>query len=329
MSLRIQNSRQLLKRSDVSGATPTVNTGSTQHTDGTWTVDEIYAGELYWNMQDIPKKLYLGWEDISGNTGVELIYPQAGTPGPTFTGGSGNCIADLYVSNIFGCSPINLFDKMFIQTGVTFASSDDTSFMAFDSGGVGLIDIQTQAIGGTLHQILMDSNNLLIPFLLKSDDGTSASQITLSPNSVIIDGGGNLQIVLNEPTIGLPTIDFARANNRLKHDLGGNGTTNATPITIGTIDFSGTTDKVITINANVNGMSSISNLAYGAKLFAVFKNIGGVITQLSTTDKSEKTDFTTATCNILISGTNIIIQVTGEVGININWQTDFSYHISG
>ena len=327
MSVRIQNSRQLLKRTNVSGATPTVNTGSTQHTDGTWTVDEIYAGELYWNMEDIPKKLYLGWEDISGNTGVELIYPSSGSS-YIFTGGSGNCIADLYISNLHGCSPINLWDKMFIQTGVTFASADDTSFMSFDSGGLGLINIETQSLGGILHQITMDSNNLAIPFSLKSDDGSVNSQITLSPEGVIIDGGGYLQILVNLPSIGYPTIDFAKTNNRLKHDLGGNGTTNATPIAIGTIDFSGTTDKVITINANVNGIDIIGNKGYGAKLFAVFKNIGGVITQLSTTDKSEKTDFATATSDIVISGTDIIIQVTGELATNINWQTDFSYHIT-
>lgn len=32
--------------------------------------------------------------------------------GSTFTGGSSNCISDLYVSNIHGCSPISIFDSV-------------------------------------------------------------------------------------------------------------------------------------------------------------------------------------------------------------------------
>lgn len=121
MALKIQNSRQLLKRSTVSGATPTVFTGSTDYTDGTWGVDDIYAGELYLNMED--KKLWFGWE-TTGGTGVELIYPQTGTPGPSFTGGSGNCITDFYLTNMYGCSPINVWDNLYIQTGKTISTPD-------------------------------------------------------------------------------------------------------------------------------------------------------------------------------------------------------------
>jgi hypothetical protein len=182
--------------------------------------------------------------------------------------------------------------------------------------------LQTQD-GNVLHQINMDSSNLLIPFSLKTDDGVNASQITLKPDSIKIDGAGVIEI-----EVGAQTINFSKNNNNLTYDFGGNGTTNATPIIIGTIDFSGVIDKVITVTANINGIGSIVNLAYGAKLFAAFKNIGGTITQLSTTDKSEKTDFTTATSDIIISGTDIVIQVTGELATAINWETDFSYHIS-
>jgi hypothetical protein len=204
MSLRIQNSRQLLKRTNVSGATPTVNTGSTQHTDGTWTVDEIYAGEFYWNMEDT--KLWLGWEDISGTTGVELIYPAS------FTGNtSATCISDLYISNLHGCSPITIWDD-FIQKDGTSINSEDTKLkVTFDDTGEGVMTITKT--GGTW------------------------------------------------------------------------------------------TDSV-------------------------FKSVGGVVTQISTLDKSEKTDFATATTDIVISGTNIIIEVTGEAATTIKWVTRFNYTIS-
>jgi len=138
MSLKIQNSRQLLKRSTVSGATPTVFTGSTDFTDGSWGVDDIYGGELYLNMTD--KKLWFGWE-TTGGTGVELIYPQAGTPGPSFTGGSGNCITDFYLTNMHGCSPITIWDN-FIQKDGTSVNSEDTKLkITFDDSGDGVFKV--------------------------------------------------------------------------------------------------------------------------------------------------------------------------------------------
>ena len=46
-----QDSRIRLKRSTVTGAVPTV-APSTDHTDGTWSVNDVYIGELYLNDTD-------------------------------------------------------------------------------------------------------------------------------------------------------------------------------------------------------------------------------------------------------------------------------------
>lgn len=100
--MRIQDSRQLIKRSSTAGLEPTIPTGSTIHTDGTWNVEDIYAGELFLNMED--KYLWFGWEDISGNTGVTLVNP--------FGNLTGSCIDELFVSNIYGCSPITIHDSI-------------------------------------------------------------------------------------------------------------------------------------------------------------------------------------------------------------------------
>lgn len=104
-------------------------------------------------------------------------------------------------------------------------------------------------------------------------------------------------------------------------------TTNATPATLHTIGF-GITNSVITIEAVVNGWGATNSKAYGAKLFGTFKNAGGTVTQLSTTDKSEKTDFSTATSDFNISGTDINVRVTGEASTDINWVSRFNYQIS-
>lgn len=114
MSLKLQNSRQILKRVTTAGSTPLIGPSS-DHTDGSWTVDDIYCGEFYWNMAD--KKLWLGY-CTTGGTGTELIYPSSG--GTSFTGGSGSCIAQLYVTDIYGCSPIRINDDTILVNDKLF-----------------------------------------------------------------------------------------------------------------------------------------------------------------------------------------------------------------
>jgi len=52
MNPNFQYSRVILKRSGISGATPTINTGSTNHTDGTWSPTDLYEGEIFLNSAD-------------------------------------------------------------------------------------------------------------------------------------------------------------------------------------------------------------------------------------------------------------------------------------
>jgi hypothetical protein len=70
-----QDSRIRLKRSSVSGAEPTA-APSTDHTDGTWSVNDVYIGELYLN--DADQRLFVrttgGIKEVS--TGGELQRSQ-------------------------------------------------------------------------------------------------------------------------------------------------------------------------------------------------------------------------------------------------------------
>lgn len=79
MSQNYQYSRILLKRSSVTGATPTINTGSTDHTDGTWIATDIYPGEMFLNMADD-----LMW--VRTSNGILPISISGGTS--TVTGGA-------------------------------------------------------------------------------------------------------------------------------------------------------------------------------------------------------------------------------------------------
>jgi len=70
-----QDSRIRLKRSSVTGAEPTA-APSTDHTDGTWSVNDVYIGELYLN--DADQRLFVrttgGIKEVS--MGGELLQSQ-------------------------------------------------------------------------------------------------------------------------------------------------------------------------------------------------------------------------------------------------------------
>ena len=65
-----QDSRIRLKRSTVTGAVPTV-APSTDHTDGTWSVNDVYIGELFLN--DAEQRLF-----IRGTFGISEIATGSG-----------------------------------------------------------------------------------------------------------------------------------------------------------------------------------------------------------------------------------------------------------
>lgn len=71
----------------------------------------------------------------------------------TFSGGSGNCIADLYVTNIHGCSPITIYDSI-RSTGTTVSGLTSFSF-GFETSATTdysfAVGAQTIASGSASH----------------------------------------------------------------------------------------------------------------------------------------------------------------------------------
>jgi hypothetical protein len=98
-------------------------------------------------------------------------------------------------------------------------------------------------------------------------------------------------------------------------------TSNATPTTILTIPFGST--QALQSSSNINCKVKCKNTAvtsgYTANLFAGFIWDGATVTQLSTTDKLEKSTLVGATSNISFTGTDLIISVTGLVSTNLDW----------
>lgn len=101
-------------------------------------------------------------------------------------------------------------------------------------------------------------------------------------------------------------------------------TTNATVTTIATI--ASVSNQMIIVKGTMAGFRSTYAESYGATFFAVFYNNGGTLSQVSTTDLTEKYNFSgTPTTTITTSGTNILIEVTGEASTTINWVTTYEY----
>jgi hypothetical protein len=94
-------------------------------------------------------------------------------------------------------------------------------------------------------------------------------------------------------------------------------TNDATPVNIITIPT--ISNGMLSIKASIVGLKTDYTKGYGSELYGVFKNNGGTVTQIGTTDLIEKSDFTTATSTIDFSGTNIRVRVTGEALTDINW----------
>ena len=101
-----------------------------------------YSGSVYTNTLRILSYNSLDftgrtiWNDVSGITRTDRLIVSRGaqtgyilgatdsegmvewipTSGFEFSGGSGNCITDLYVTNVFGCSPIKVHDDIILSS---------------------------------------------------------------------------------------------------------------------------------------------------------------------------------------------------------------------
>ncbi len=99
-------------------------------------------------------------------------------------------------------------------------------------------------------------------------------------------------------------------------------TTNGATTSIATISMG--TYSVYSVEATISGYDTSNLLAYGSQLFGVFANNGLAVSQISTTDVYEKTEFSTATSHITTDGTDIEIYVIGEELKTINWIVNYS-----
>ena len=102
------------------GYTDTLVTGST-YNNNTFTFTNSTGGTFDVSFNTVTGLTSTGL--LSSNTISATTYQNL----PQFSGGSGNCITDLYVTNIHGCSPITIYDSI-RSTGSTVSGQSSISF---------------------------------------------------------------------------------------------------------------------------------------------------------------------------------------------------------
>jgi hypothetical protein len=168
--------------------------------------------------------------DSSGNV-------VTGTTGGTFTGNtSGDCITDLYVTNLYGCSPITVNDS--IQS-VTSSANGTTSF-AFG--------FQNQANGS--YSISLGNQN-------ESNGNSSVSlgnRNTASGNFSVAEGTTTTASGIGSHSEGNNTIasgDYSHAQNNRCESIGSNSFAGGdTSVVFGTTSF------VFSTNSTLSGNNS-------------------------------------------------------------------------
>lgn len=151
---------------------------------------------------------------------------------------------------------------------------------------------------------------------------TGTSPITVSNGDGI---SGNPTIGFNGNYVGTFTASagLVTQGNITGEDLTQNysssvKTTNATNSKIKTI--STTSEYVYMIEVNIVAGTTTTTSGYSCKMIATYKNNGGTVTQIGSTQKVEASDFTgTVTSNLTISGANIFVGVTGKAATTIDW----------
>jgi len=258
-----------------------------------------YSGSVYTNTLRILSYNSLDftgrtiWNDVSGITRTDRLIVSRGaqtgyilgatdsegmvewipTSGFEFSGGSGNCITDLYVTNVFGCSPIRVHDdiilsgttskKLGINTTPSYTfdmlSQDGTSKLFYDD----TTDSQSLILSGKTNGLYYvdvratDVGILRLGVVGKSYSGNTTFGVTGDSyvySSVLSNG---LNIISSPGGLSSTTSDYIRfyagntATSQPDLHIQGSGATR------GNIGI-GTTDPKDTLH--IKGSASVLNL---------------------------------------------------------------------
>jgi hypothetical protein len=305
---------------DISGITDTFILDPALISGGTSIKSEDTGTGDYTQTSHTPTNYFALLTDTSGTfstvdltTGNVSIQAQDGSALASFTG-QANLGTKIAYDNTGLANTFNNYVDITNQqiniwtTDATIATSSYIILNRTDAYNPGFDAYAEMAVDNTVRYdaLLIDPSNLNIGDLsLYSSDklSTDASLIKLNPTEIKIETSA----------VG----NFIKANTLT--------TSAAGTYSISTLPTLATSNS-ITIKARVIGFSALSSLTYGSDLFAVFANYGGTVTQISTTDIIEKTDFGAGwTSDIETDGTDIFIKVKANGTDSTSWKVMYEY----
>ena len=321
--------------------------------NGTGIKSENTTTGIYSQTTHTPTDIILASVDGAGETSQITIANGAGQGVEIQTGDANNYstinITSLYTTLALNDIPNNQVDALVLDTGNTGITSEDTlsgniSSSIYTPNG---ITSQANDVASTITDtITLDPQGLGNGTGIGSSNATTGefSQIQITPIGLTLQTNDTTNVssivtTMTDLTIGVNAIttpsynqiiftqDNIEFKTRISKYIDANLIQTTTNAVISLFSYVPTTStKAIYVKAYVTGVDNTLTNVYGAELFAVFKNNVGTITQISTTDKSEKSIFSTATSDIDTDGTNIRIRVTGETGKIIDWEVRIEYN---
>ena len=171
-----------------------------------------------------------------------------------------------------------------------------------------------------------------VPTNFETDIGNSNPSV--SPGTAI--PAANLIKILGRETslnndLGIQTdadpnngnVIYVELTNRIQNTT---TTNNNTPTTITSFSL-GTTPGVYTFDVNIAAFDVTDSLGIGYSIFGTERSDGKTAVIWGTPDKivNEETGTSAADANIVASGNNVIIQITGITGKTINWNSISTY----
>jgi hypothetical protein len=182
----------------------------------------------------------------------------AGTGGETFTGNtSGDCITDLYVTNLYGCSPITVHDTIESVTGIIRTSGGTGAELnlkdSFGPNGTWSITSDNRGYGvNSVWVYAQPSNGLQLGYQLTLSE---AIGISILPSSTTPILGNGKEVVITDNTDG--SVNSGNIDKRsvfvgTRNSTMLSGVTNS--VVLGGVGLSATQDDTVyTSNLNVSG----------------------------------------------------------------------------
>lgn len=156
------------------------------------------------------------------------------------------------------------------------------------------------------------------------------------PTSFVTDSGTAVPAanVLNVVTPGSGTegIETTGSGNTITITLTNTGIASTTTVGASSSTFTSfpipvPASSVVSVRANIACYDPTNNLAAALELLGGMKNVGGVLTVISSVDVTKNTDaaLNNVTANLTSSGANCLVQVTGVAAHNLDWKAIIEY----